>query len=159
MVKVTTTRTRYYTNPGSSIKVTYGLHYGKKGEMELVEKGKVNLYDEIQSHADSVDIHVVLKRFANGETDVLNQRPGAYGDFSNMPRSFADVLNHINDAEQTFNRLPADIKANFSNSFAEFYAALDDPQYMAERLKGVQKSVHVDKSTEKEDNIVAEADK
>lgn len=159
MICICPNRDRYFSCSGNPIKIKYGLSYGKKGEIDLVEKGKINLYEEIQSHADSVDLHVVLKRFANGETDVLNQRAAAYGDFSNMPRSFAEVLNHINDAEETFNGLPAEIRANFGNSFARFYASMDDPTFMAECIKGVQKSVQIDKKEEKVDNLTDTTDK
>ena len=78
---------RFLSNPGSPVKILYGPEFDEKGRMNLVEKGRENLYDFIQSFKESVDIHVLLKRFSNGETDVLSQIQGFYGDFSEFYRS------------------------------------------------------------------------
>lgn len=119
-------RERFLTNPGSPVKILYGPEFDEKGRMNLVEKGRENLYDFIQSYKESVDIHVLLKRFANGETDVLSKIQGFYGDFSEFPRTYADLLNTVNEGEAFFNGLPVEVRSKFGHSFPVFMSALSD---------------------------------
>lgn len=117
---------RFLSNPGSPVKILYGPEFDDKGRMTLVEKGRENLYDFIQSFKESVDIHVLLKRFANGETDVLSKIQGFYGDFSEFPRTYADLLNTVNEGEAFFNGLPVEVRSKFGHSFPVFMSALSD---------------------------------
>lgn len=117
---------RFLSNPGSPVKILYGPEFDDKGRMNLVEKGRENLYDFIQSFKESVDIHVILKRFANGETDVLSKIQGFYGDFSEFPRTYADLLNTVNEGEAFFNGLPVEVRSKFGHSFPVFMSALSD---------------------------------
>lgn len=117
---------RFLSNPGSPVKILYGPEFDEKGRMTLVEKGRENLYDFIQSFKESVDIHVLLKRFSNGETDVLSKIQGFYGDFSEFPRTYADLLNTVNEGEAFFNGLPVEVRSKFGHSFPVFMSALSD---------------------------------
>lgn len=114
----------FYSNVGSPIKPIYGLEVDKFGVTQLVEKGQENLYDYIQSHADSVDIHKILERFQNGDSDALNKYQGYYGDITEMPTTFADVLNTVTKAEDLFNSLPVETREKFDFSCGKFIAAL-----------------------------------
>lgn len=123
---------RFIQEPGSPIKTLYSPKFNENGVMYLVESGKANLYQEIQSHADSVDIHVLLQRYAQGDTGVLARVQGAYGDFTQMPHTFAEALNTMIAAEQYFMGLPKDIRAKFNNSFQQFIAQMDDPSWASD---------------------------
>ena len=123
------------SNVGSREKITYGASYDEDGRIVLEEKGRENLYDYIQSHRDSCDIHVLLKRYANGEVDVLSQVQGSYGDFTEMPKTYAELLNRINEGETFFNSLPVETRAKFGHSFTQFMASLDSPD-LYEMLTG-----------------------
>lgn len=117
---------------GSRIKTLYGPIYDDKGIIGLKEIGTHDLYSEIQSHADSVDIHVLLKMYENGDESVFSRVQGAYGDFTHMPSTFAEALNTMIAAEQYFNSLPVDIKAKFGHSFSQFLAGMDSPTWAAD---------------------------
>lgn len=121
---------RVYACAGDPIEVTFGLHFDKNGVAELQPKGKRNVYDEIQSHADSVDINVILKKYAAGDISVLNQRLGEFADVTAFPKTFAEVLNTLASAEEIFNGLPSDKKAIFNNSVSQFVAAFDNEAAM-----------------------------
>lgn len=119
-----------YTNPGNRIKTLYGPVFDDNGVMSLIETGKTDLYAEIQSHADSVDIHVILDRFAKtGDPGVLSRVQGAYGDFTQMPRTFAEALNTMVAAEQYFFGLPVEVRAQFGHDFHQFLASMDSPDF------------------------------
>lgn len=115
--------------PGSRIKVLYSPVFDKAGHMSLVKSGEEDLYDYIQSHADSVDIHVILKRFAMGDVSVLSRVQGTYGDFTQMPKTFAEALNTLVAAEQYFNSLPVEVRQRFNHNFNEFIASMDQPTF------------------------------
>lgn len=122
-------RKRFFTNPGNPVKVKYGSSYDEAGRVQLVEEGTENLYDFIQSFADSCDIHVLLKRYSNGEVDVLSKVQGMYGDFTEFPTTYAELLNTVNRGEAMFNEFPVEVRAKFNHNFAEFMASLSDGSF------------------------------
>ncbi len=129
-------RDRIQTNPGNPIKQLYSGSYNERGQVELKEDGTENIYDFIQSFAESTDIHAIMRRFENGEVDVLEKVQGFYGDVTEMPKTYAEALQRIADSEKVFMSLPVDVRAKFGHSFSEFLAASNDADFL-ERL-GVQ---------------------
>lgn len=121
---------RVYQHPGNPIKTVYSSRYDRNGVLELFEDGEENLYDYIQSHAESVDIHVLLKRFVNGEQDVLSRAQGFYMDASDMPKTYAEILNSVIAGEQAFDSLPAEVKQRFGNSFSQWMTSFEDPDFL-----------------------------
>lgn len=130
---------RVHVDPGDPVKTLYGPVFDKNGVMQLKETGKHDLYAEIQSHADSVDIHVLLQRYANGDPGVLARVQGAYGDFTQMPQTFAEALNTLIAAEQYFNGLPVETRAQFGHDFHQFIASMDQPGWTSKM--GLEPSV------------------
>lgn len=129
-------RDRIQSNPGNPIKQLYTGSYNERGQVELCENGSENLYDYIQSFAETTDIHAILRRFENGEVDILEKVQGFYGDITEMPKTYAEALQRISDSEKVFMSLPVDVRAKFGHSFSEFLAASNDADFL-ERL-GVQ---------------------
>lgn len=130
-------RDRIFSDPGSPEHITYAGHYDEKGRVVLEESGRENLYDYIQSYAESCDIHVLMKRYANGDVDALSQKQGFYGDFLDFPKTYAEALNHMNEMERQFMALPVETREKFGNSFTEFLAASGEADFL-ERL-GIKK--------------------
>lgn len=127
-------RAPVYQEPGSPIHLIYSPKYTDEGVLDLFVSGQENLYEMIQSHKESTDIHVLLDRFSNGETDVLERMQGFYGDITSMPKTYAEVLNAVIAGEETFSRLPIEIKNRFNNSFSEWLTSMDKPDF-AEKMK------------------------
>lgn len=121
---------RIHSNHGERDHKLYGAVYDEVGRIQLEEKGTESLYDYIQSFADSVDIHVILKRFTNGETDVLSRVQGFYGDFTGLPADYAQMLNTVQQGEEMFKSLPVEVRAKFGHSFNEFMTSLCDGSLM-----------------------------
>lgn len=109
-------------NSGSPTHVLLSPTFNDNGVMLLKETGTENLYDYIQSHRDSVDIHKILQRFEEGDTSALSKVQGQFGDFSDYPRSYAELLNKVLEGEQTFNQLPLDIREQFGFSYERWLA-------------------------------------
>lgn len=123
-------RDRIQTHPGNPIKQLYSGSYNERGQVELKEDGTEDLYAFIQSFAESTDIHSILRRYQNGEVDVLEKVQGFYGDITEMPKTYAEALQRISDSEKVFMSLPLDVRAKFNHSFTEFLAASNDDDFL-----------------------------
>lgn len=122
-------RVRIFCDAGTPIHVTYEPYYDEHGVLDLKESGKINQYLEIQSHADSVDINLLLARYNAGETDVLNQVQGFYSDVTGMPKTYAGMLNSLIAGENAFMKLPLDVRAQFNHSFTQFMAEFGSDEW------------------------------
>lgn len=111
---------RIFSAHGEREKREFQPVFDKRGIWHLEQTGTSNTYLEIQSHADSVDINVIMARFRAGETDVLQQIQSQYGDVSDMPTNYADIVNAQLKAEALFKSLSADVREKFNNSVEQF---------------------------------------
>ena len=123
-------RDRIQSHPGNPIKQLFTGSYNERGQVELKEDGTEDLYAFIQSFAESTDIHAILRRYQNGEIDVLEKVQGFYGDITEMPHTYAEALQRIADSEKVFMSLPVDVRAKFGHSFSEFLAASQDADFL-----------------------------
>lgn len=121
---------RVHSNVGSRVKKTYGPVFRENGSFYLEEKGEEDTYAFIQSFKDSVDINVIMKRYVNGEVDVLSKVQGFYGDVTGMPQNFAQTLNLVNDGRTLFESLPVETRSLFNHNFNEFMSAVVDGSLM-----------------------------
>lgn len=117
-------RVRYFTDPGSPIKIVYGSSLDKNGNIIVKEKGRENLADYIDSFAESCDLSVILNRFLHGDTEALNQKKALFMDLTEMPTNYNDMVNQFNNARELFNGLPTDVKEKFDNDINKFYCTV-----------------------------------
>lgn len=115
---------RVYSDPGSPVVPVYKSEYDENHNLVVKENGVKNLYAEINSHAESCDIHVVLNRFVNGDKEALMQRAGAFIDISQMPDNLNDFVKLASQAESLFNTLPYEVKEKFNNNPVEFISQI-----------------------------------
>lgn len=123
------TPVRVHQESGDRVKTVYSPFYDDFGVMQLRPTGKHDLYAEIQSHAESVDIHVLMERYQQGDAGALARVQGAYGDFTQLPSTFAEALNLMTAAEQYFLGLPVETRALFGHDFRQFIASMDQPDW------------------------------
>lgn len=123
-------RDRVQSHPGNPIKQLYIGSYNERGQVELKEDGTEDIYAFIQSFAESTDIHSILRRYQNGEVDVLEKVQGFYGDITEMPHTYAEALQRIADSEKVFMSLPVEVRAKFGHSFPEFLASSQDADFL-----------------------------
>lgn len=93
------------------------------GKKELEESGKTNIYDKIQAAKEGTLIYNILDRYQKGETDVLKKLNGQYGDFTQMPKTLAEMQQKLIDSEKMFNELPLELRKEFNHSPSEFLVA------------------------------------
>lgn len=115
---------RVHVACGDREKIDYQPVYDNRGVWHLEPCGKTNTYLETQSYKDSTDLSVIMARYRNGETDVLQKVQGVYGDFSNFPKNYADVMNMQIQAERMFYQLSAETREKYNNSVEQFMSQL-----------------------------------
>lgn len=118
------------SNPGSPVRQLYAPKVASNGSIELVEAGIEDSEAYINSFKDSTDIRVILARVAAGETELLNQRKGVFGDFTSMPSSYAEFLQLQIDSNRLFNSLPTEVRQQFGNDPNQFFAQAGTDEWM-----------------------------
>lgn len=88
------------------------------GNIVLTCVGEVDTYAEIQSHQGEADINNLIERAMNGDLSAFTS--AVFGDFTEMPCSYAEALNVVIEAEREFNHLPQDIKDKFDNDWHKY---------------------------------------
>lgn len=108
---------------GEKLVDEFKLTYNDDGTQEVIVCGKRDIYAEIQSHADSVDIHKIIEMcIVTGNEEPLYKTKGFYGDLVGMPKTYAEALQKAAEAEHLWSQLPTDVKEKFDNSVEKFFA-------------------------------------
>ncbi len=106
---------------GDRTHTLYSGRYTDTGHFILEESGKEDIYDKIQSHAASVDIHVLLDRFRRGDIEALGDASRSiYFDTAEMPKNYAHLLNIVTEGEQAFMSMPVEERAKYGHSFLQW---------------------------------------
>ena len=101
----------------------------RDGQKDLEVVGKTNFYEYIQSHKDSVDINVLLKRYQQGDVSVLDRVKGQYLDISEAPKSLAEMYSFVSNASEFFNKLPLDVRKSYDFNPASFIADIGSDRW------------------------------
>lgn len=107
---------------GSPIKDIFSPVVNKDGTISLEKSGEENLQEYIDSFRDECDINVILAKYASGDVSVLNKRNGSYGDFTKMPKTYAEMLQLQINSNNYFKSLPKEIREKFNNDANQFFA-------------------------------------
>ena len=105
---------------------------------KIIAKGKINVWEKIQSFAKDVDLYTILEKFAyNDDLSLLNARACSYGDISELPNNLNDFAKcvdvHLDKLKELNPELakmviddsysPADIEAKANEILNERIAA------------------------------------
>lgn len=121
--KMPKTIKRFPTPSGSKEKVTYKYEYDPKyGCPRRVVSGKVDLQAYIQASADDVDFKAIGKMLVDNRDNVLShfELEGETMDITGLPRNIHEYEALHNKMLKSYEGLPSDIKALFSNDFDVF---------------------------------------
>lgn len=126
-----------YSEAGCPIRDVYASKLDKNNNIVVEKKGEENLYDYIQSFKDSVDINVVLKKFAAGDESALMQREGLYTDIVDMPTNLNEFVEFSRNAQQLFDSLPIETKKQYNNNVFNFMEAVNTGEFFKEKEKEI----------------------
>lgn len=125
-------RIRIISNPGERFEEErIGKRNPKTGIVEVIPTGKkIDLYSNIQSYADSVDINKMIEKFQAGDPNALgNPNYGQFLDLTKLPTNYNDLLNTMANGERLFNSLDIKTKEKFNNNFDEFVSTIGQPDW------------------------------
>ena len=120
---------KFASNPGDPIHIIYAPKANKDGTIDLVPSGKENTDEFIQAQTESTDIRTLIARMAAGDMDALNVHKGMFGDFTDMPKTYAELLQMQIDAKRSFEKMPADIKEKFGNDVNQYLATAGEKDW------------------------------
>lgn len=102
--------------PGSRKRRIWSPHFveSKLGlaeyEIDLIEDGEIDIFDAIQELSEFVDIDNIVKRYNNGEIDVLEKVQGFYGDLTTLPVDMRGIYDLNAQGKNLFDSLPEDVR-------------------------------------------------
>ena len=122
----------FTSNPGSKIVAEYGLTTSDDGVTTVGVVGEKNLDAIIQSNKDTGNVALLVAKYTAGDEEALNRVRGVYGDFRNMPTTYAEMVSRLNECRALFEALPVDIKEQFDNNPDVFWS-----EYGSERFNNI----------------------
>ena len=140
----------FISNPGSKIVPEYGLTTSDDGVTTVGVVGEKNLDAIIQSNKDSGNVALLVAKYNAGDTEALNRVKGVYGDFRNMPTTYAEMVSRLNECRAVFEALPVDIKEQFDNNPDVFWS-----EYGTERFNNIVAGGSEQLVNNEPDNIVS----
>lgn len=94
------------TSSGSRIKEKFKRQVDDHGNYFLVKVGQEDRYEYTQSFSRETDINYIMKRYAMGDTAILQQRQGVYMDVSGFPQDLLTSLTTIHKAQDIYKNMP-----------------------------------------------------
>lgn len=122
----------FVSNAGSKIVADYGLITAEDGSTAVGVIGEKNLDAIIQSNKDTGNVALLVAKYNAGDEEALNKVRGVYGDFRNMPTTYAEMVSRLNECRSLFEALPVDIKEQFDNNPDVFWS-----EYGTERFNNI----------------------
>lgn len=111
-----------FTACGDDVHIVFSPHLLPNGSFELLPLAKVNVRDEINSHADECDLSLILNKIENGDFSALCRAPAVFGDGSEIPGNLREFLDVGIEASRAFDLLPHELRSKF-NSIKDWVAA------------------------------------
>ena len=111
-----------FTACGDPEHTVFSPHLLPNGSFELLPLAKVNIKDEINSHADECDLSLILNKIENGDFSALCRAPAVFGDGSEIPGNLREFLDVGIEASRTFDLLPHELRSKF-NSLKDWVSA------------------------------------
>lgn len=139
------------TNPGERMVQQYSPKVMDDGSIVLEESGKMDIYAFIQSFAEQQDVSNIVRRYMNGEIDVLNKVQGQYGDFTTAPKTFAEFQQMRINALALWDSLDVNTRSKFDFDVDKFLSTAGTEEWFS-LVQSKKEDVH-----EKEDDVNADA--
>lgn len=111
---------------GNGKEPEYSYEIDEKGARTLKRTGEVNVYAQIQTYLEETKIENIIQRATYDPAAIGSQEwmKQAEVDISNMPENYHEWKRMVNDAENRFNALPAELKEKFDNSVEQYISEM-----------------------------------
>lgn len=107
---------------GNGKEPEYSYRIDENGIKTLEKTGEVDVYAQIQSYLEETKIENIIKRATYDPEAIGSQEwmKNETTDISNIPSNYHEWKRIVNKAEESFNTLPAELKAKFDNSVEKY---------------------------------------
>lgn len=109
---------------GDLFQPVYSPSFAPDGTISLKETDRIDIKKEINSHLPYTDMSFIISRLLAGDDSVLSSKAPMYGDFTQFPRSYAEMLELVQRGEDAFNALPLDVRMKFDNDRYKWFASI-----------------------------------
>lgn len=120
----------FRTHSGDKFHRSYDSIFQSDGTIRLKEAGKSDIQAEINSHLMETDMAVIISKLQMGDTSGLTSKKPMYGDFTNLPKSYAEAYDMVTRSEKVFESLSPDIKQRFDNDRAQWFSTIGTPEWI-----------------------------
>ena len=135
-------------------KISFRSHYSPQLRVTFDTKGES--LTEQQFAEESLIINKIRKYDSQGFFDSVNRNPGQFNDFSKV-RDLTDAIEQIEEARESFQTIPSDIRKQFNNSPTEFFNFASKEENYDELVKlGLATGKIVDQVKEKVSSVDVE---
>lgn len=131
---------------GDFFQPVYSPSFAPDGSITLKEVDRVDIKKEINSHVPYTDMRYIISRLLAGDDSVLSSKEPMYGDFTQFPRSYAEMLELVQRGEDAFNALPLDVRMKFDNDRFKWFASIGSDSWFD--AMGISASAAADVSRE-----------
>jgi phage internal scaffolding protein len=130
------------------------VSFQKAYERRRVQTAPVGESLTQQHHAEDADVRNIIKKYdRTGLISSVNRGVAKYGDFTEV-NEYADALNMIISANESFMQLPSNIREQFANDPGEFFEFATNPANEEAMINMGLKEAPVE--APKEDKVAAE---
>lgn len=120
------TATANPTEAGESVRRTYLWEYNEEGKKVLRLDQTIDQQAEIDSYLEETKIENIIRRASidpNIAERITPDMGGGIQDFTEAPRTLAELQNIMLRAEQIWEEVPKEIKIKFNNDVDEFISS------------------------------------
>lgn len=96
------------------------------GTCKLFEDGVEDVYDSIQKASNGRLLEDLIRRTERGDASAIGSPVDSYVDITNAPKDLLEAHTMLSDARVKYDKLPAELRAKFGNSFESFLKASSD---------------------------------
>ena len=81
----------------------------------------------VQEFKTECDVNVIIDNYTHtGVLSHVNKSEPIYGDFSEIPKDYGEMINLLNDSKAKFDSLPSKVRERFDNDPAKMIQFLQD---------------------------------
>lgn len=121
---------KFASNPGKRFKEQFHGRVEEDGSITLVSDGFIDTQEVLRKDSVGASVPEIIDRALKGDVSVFRNDEGFYGDVVGMPKTYADILNTVNDARYKFEHLDVEIRNKFNNSFEQWFATYGTEEWL-----------------------------
>lgn len=114
----------FVSSSGSRFREKFHGVVQEDGRIELVSDGFEDVKERMRADAVGTTLPEIIARATAGDPTAFRKDTGWFGDVVGMPKTYAEVLNLVNDGRDRFESLPLEVRERFDFDFNKWFATM-----------------------------------